>query len=161
MNHFQLLNIEQKYRIDQKQLAQNYYALQRKHHPDNAKTTEEKQKCFKLSADINNAYNILNDDLARAEYLLTLNNASATPIINIEQLNAIWEEQEELENINKPDELALFFDVKSLKRKLLMERLEKAFENNKLQDALDVLITLKYLTRLVKNCETKIKQQCK
>lgn len=74
-NYFNLFNLPIKLPVDQKKLAEKYQQLQRAYHPDNFALCPEKKQLtmLKKSADINQAYQSLQDPIGSAEYLLSLN----------------------------------------------------------------------------------------
>jgi molecular chaperone HscB len=74
INYFKLLEIDEKYFIDLDALEIKYFQKQKQVHPDNFKTEAEKIKAIKESADANEAYNVLYDDVERANHMLALNN---------------------------------------------------------------------------------------
>lgn len=73
-DYFFLLGLKPAFDLDLKQLEAAYFHAQQQHHPDRAagKPASERQAALMLSADVNQAYNILKDPLSRAQYLLSL-----------------------------------------------------------------------------------------
>jgi molecular chaperone HscB len=73
-NYFQIFDIQQQYFVDKDLLEAKYLQLQSQFHPDKAigKSEEDKMSALKQSADLNEAYKILNSDVPRAEYMLGL-----------------------------------------------------------------------------------------
>ena len=74
INYFTLFGVGQKYLIDKNELEKKYFALQLQYHPDRAvgKSEQEKIEIIKMSADINQAYASLMDDVERANHLLDI-----------------------------------------------------------------------------------------
>src|SRR5690349_19634854 len=103
MNYFQLLGIGQQYNIDQSELKKQYFIMQSKYHPDKINESQT----LELSANINQAYKILQDDYLRAEYLLKLNGyvlndetlKNALSTMELEKIWADFEIVEEEENL--------------------------------------------------------------
>lgn len=85
INYFEIFEIQPEYLIDKENLEKKYFALQMQYHPDRSagKSEAEKIAVIKKSADINEGYKILNDDVTRAELLLELNNV----LVNKEKNN--------------------------------------------------------------------------
>ena len=85
LNYFTLFGVKQTYLIDSSELEKKYFALQLQYHPDRAvgKTEQDKIQIIKMSADINQGYKVLNDDVERANHLLELNNV----LVNKEKNN--------------------------------------------------------------------------
>lgn len=73
-NYFELLSIENSFSIDKNKLEQNYQELISSQHPDKfvQKSEAEKAKATQNTSLINTAYQVLSDDLKRANYLLEL-----------------------------------------------------------------------------------------
>jgi molecular chaperone HscB len=74
INYFTLLGLEISYFIDKDILELKYFQKQKQVHPDNFKTEEEKIRAIKESADANDAYKFLSDDVERANHMLALQN---------------------------------------------------------------------------------------
>lgn len=164
-SYFELLGVERKYNIDLNILDRQYFAMQSKYHPDRVKTNNARQENLALSIDINKAYSILKDDLARAEYLLLLNNIVLDEItakqgISKEQLNIVWSELELVETTQELTKLEHMLNNKILEKEKLIESLTTAFQDQNMQNALDSTIKFKYLKNLINNIQLKIKS-CK
>lgn len=73
-NHFELLGLAPRFRVDVDALERAYRDLQRSVHPDRFASASDAQKRLALqaSARANEAYRTLRDPVARAEYLLSL-----------------------------------------------------------------------------------------
>lgn len=74
INYFELLGLEVNYFLDKDILELKYFQKQKQVHPDNFKIEAEIIKAIKESADVNEAYKILNDDVERANHMLALQN---------------------------------------------------------------------------------------
>lgn len=164
-NYFELLGIEKKYDIDLNALDRQYFAMQLKYHPDRTNANSEKQKNLAISIDVNKAYARLKDDLARAEYLLLLNNIVLDDItirqgISKEQLNIVWSELEFVETTQQLTKLQSMLNNKILEKQQLTKSLTTAFQNQNMQDAIDSTIRFKYLKNLINNIQLKI-NSCK
>lgn len=164
-NYFELLGIEKKYNIDLHSLDRQYFAMQLKYHPDRINSNSEKQKNLSISIDVNKAYATLKDDLARAEYLLLLNNIVLDDItirqgISKEKLNVVWNELELVETTQQLTKLESMLNNKILEKQQLTKSLTTAFQNQNMQDAIDSTIRFKYLKNLISNIQLKIKS-CK
>jgi len=74
MNYFSFLDLNLSFNIDLALLESAYFAAQRQFHPDRfaGKPDSERLAAAGKSADINKAYQTLNDPLKRAQYLLSL-----------------------------------------------------------------------------------------
>ncbi|WP_341764004.1 Fe-S protein assembly co-chaperone HscB [Candidatus Tisiphia endosymbiont of Beris chalybata] len=165
ISYFKLLDIEQKYDIDLNTLNVQYFAMQLKYHPDKTKLIQEKQHNLAMSIDLNKAYQVLKDDLMRAEHLLLLNNIhlNETQIrqrMTEAQLNDIWLNLELVENTQELSQLKYILENKMLKQQQFIQSLTVAFRNHDMQSALDFTIQLKYLRNLINSIQLKI-NSCK
>ena len=71
-DHFSLLGLPRKLWIEMSSLEQKFLQLSWKLHPDNfvKATTDEQERALKQSSQLNDAYRVLRDPVARVEYLL-------------------------------------------------------------------------------------------
>lgn len=71
-DHFRLFGLPRQYEIDTADLHRRFLSISRNIHPDlfGSQTTEMRALALRLSAQVNEAYEILRDPLLRAEYLL-------------------------------------------------------------------------------------------
>jgi molecular chaperone HscB len=78
-NHFELLGLPARYRVDEAALDRAYRDLQNAVHPDRyaAAGDADKRLALQASARVNEAYRTLRDPVARAEYLLALRDVNA------------------------------------------------------------------------------------
>jgi molecular chaperone HscB len=83
VNHFEVFGLERKLGIDTAELQRRFYALSREHHPDfhQAAPADEQARVLEASARVNAAYRTLRDPIARAEYLVRLEEGrEASPV---------------------------------------------------------------------------------
>lgn len=73
-DHFAVLGIERRFRLDETELEKRYRDLSRKLHPDKFARAPARERRFSLeqSTRLNEAYKTLRDRVKRAEYILTL-----------------------------------------------------------------------------------------
>ncbi len=73
-NFFELFGLPARFDIDAADLASRYRELQRRFHPDRfaAAPESERRLSMQMTAQINGAYQVLRDPVARARYLLGL-----------------------------------------------------------------------------------------
>lgn len=159
MNHFELFQIDARYDIDQATLQKQYFALQAKYHPD---ALGANAQSLDLSMQLNEGYQILKDDYLRAEYYLHLkgvifDDRLLKNRLSVEELAAIMEQLEELEESQDYDLLSSIYESKLAEKTSIIVELTECFTQNKLDQALDITIRLKYLTNLVGNIKSKIK----
>jgi molecular chaperone HscB len=72
MNYFELLGLQPAFSIDQKELTQRYFALQKQYHPDfyTDATELEREQVLETSSAINKAYHIFKNPATTLEYVL-------------------------------------------------------------------------------------------
>ena len=111
---------------------------------------------------LNEAYKILKDDYARAEYLLRLMGQNFTEeslkskLSSIE-LSEIMEMYEALDEIKDMSDLLQMEAQKLQEKSNIVKELTGCFAEKKIAKALDLTVRLKYLTNLVGNIKLKIK----
>ena len=162
MNHFQLFDIPQNYIIDQAFLQKSYFALQAKHHPDRARSDEERRKNLEHSMLINEAFKILKDDYLRSKYMLELQGQAFDEIalkglLLPSELEERLDQYELIENISDILSLSRVEEAKLIEQELLVQNIGTAFEQNNIKQALELTLRLKYLTNLVGNIKLKIR----
>ncbi|MEW9809838.1 MAG: Fe-S protein assembly co-chaperone HscB [Candidatus Symbiodolus clandestinus] len=74
LDYFSYFGLPKSFTLDEQQLTDRYYALQKQYHPDGwSQATPEKQTAARQqTAIINQAFHTLKDRLKRASYLLSL-----------------------------------------------------------------------------------------
>lgn len=162
MNYFKLLELEQRYDIEQNLLQDNYLAKQMEYHPDRTAEDVSKIANIETSMLLNEAYKVLSDDYKRAEYLLKLNgfelsNKQLSLRLTSRELEEILEEYEEIEEMSEVAELIEKEQRKLVTKTELIREMTSHFNKNNFTKALDLTIRLKYLTNLVGNIKLKIK----
>jgi molecular chaperone HscB len=77
IDHFALFDLPRKLWIEMSALEQTFLQLSWKLHPDNFvnASAEERERSLKRSSEVNDAYRVLRDPVARVEYLLGIEGA--------------------------------------------------------------------------------------
>lgn len=148
LNPFEILNLEPSYSLDLDVLESQYFATQKKTHPDQFSQGNEKEKAIALnkSTAVNQAYLLLKDPLLRAEYLLKqagIELYSNDPIF-LEQIMAWNESLSQGENLRQ--------ELK-MKEKQLLDTLEGAFAFKEYEKASHALYQLAYIKKLLRQWE--------
>lgn len=96
-NHFELFGLPVRYTLDRQVLSARYLELTRLTHPDFAGGDAETQvAAMELSARVNEANAVLEDDLRRAEHLLELRGGAPAAQLSPEMLERVFEMREAL-----------------------------------------------------------------
>jgi molecular chaperone HscB len=74
MDYFEVFELPRKLGVDTAALQRRFYELARQHHPDfhQLATDEERRRAEERSALVNAAYRVVRDPIARADYLVRL-----------------------------------------------------------------------------------------
>jgi molecular chaperone HscB len=167
-NYFELLQIDRGFSIDLEALESNYLRLQQIYHPDKAQNSTERSKFLNISSSLNFAYKTLVSDLARAEYLLFLEDLSLKDV----QLNkGCWafsqkiltESLEKNEFLQETEDLAQvqnFLLDQLNQRKELISDMNGAFLNKNMQNFLLYTYQIKYLDQIISTAQRKLFNNC-
>ncbi len=137
-NFFDIFNILPKIPIDQEELRQKYFVLQKKYHPDYSNDTK-----IDISL-INKGYSILSDTVLTILYILEINNINISEnIADIEFLSQCIEWQE-----NLSDNIDIREPVNSLKQELL-NTVIALFSQNKLEESVSFVQKMLYLSKII------------
>lgn len=100
MEFFDIYEIEPSFSISENELKKKYLVLQKKFHPDRfAHSSIEEQKTALINSSlINDAYQVLKDDIRRAKYLLECNGVEITNHTNPAFLMKQIEYEEKIED---------------------------------------------------------------
>ena len=108
-NYFAWFDLPVAFQINQEALASRYRELQRQYHPDRfAHHPDEQQKAVQWSAQLNTAYDILNNEVKRASYLLELSGRPIslnTSIADTDFLMSQLELREQLDEAESAEQL--------------------------------------------------------
>lgn len=144
-NYFALLSMTHSFEIDKNQLYTNYIALQQLLHPDKYanKTKAEKLLALEYTSKLNKAYQALNDDKSRAEYLLSLEGI----VINQEDHNNVHPEPMMLHEILELSEDPAGHDISSMKEECL-DGFRTKYSAGEFESAAQEIIKLQYLSKI-------------
>lgn len=74
MNYFEIFDLKPSYNLNQVMLENKYRELQKKYHPDNADSIDEQLAMVEQTIKINEAYDILSDEVSLIVHYLKINN---------------------------------------------------------------------------------------
>jgi molecular chaperone HscB len=153
LNHFTLFQMQPCYFIDKEELENKYFGLQMQYHPDRmvGKSEAEKISVIKKSADINEAYAVLNDDVERANHLLELNNIR----VNKEKDNTykpsqtlLIEQMELRERASDAEDLDALLNYVETEFDKARKEFNKSFDAKDFEASAQKAMKLKYLDKL-------------
>ncbi len=161
-NYFELFQLPIQYTIDKSRLSEAYRELQRVVHPDRfvRASDHERRLAQQKSTLVNDGYQVLRDDLSRAQHLLRLNNVDCQQhaLSDSGFLMTQIELREELEAISENkdvDRLNTLFSHIQQQQKNGKEQLQAHFSpGGYLQSACDEVIKLQFLGKLCEEAES-------
>ncbi len=130
MNYFEVFNLSITYNVDIDLLTKNYFSLQR-----NLDSRID-------SGSLNKAYNVLKNDIKRAEYFLNLQNVS-TERMSSQLAVQMFEMREKYESLRTKEEKVEFQKQMKKKTKVLVSLLKEC--ENDLEKFSKIFSELKFL----------------
>jgi molecular chaperone HscB len=108
MSYFAALGVDPKFGLDADDLKKKFYALSRQWHPDkfSLASAPEQQKALDTTALLNDAFRVLRDPTARAEYFLELQQIQPAKSPPPELLEEVFELNMALEELRDGDQTA-------------------------------------------------------
>lgn len=152
-DHFALLQCEQKFNLDDKQLTAALWRLQKQYHPDKLhnRPAEEQEAARELSMHINSAYKVLKNPHSRAVYMLQLNGIDTLhtklDMEFLEQMMTLMARVQffgELDAAKKEELQQISAENEALYEELLLQ-LDSAFSSADLRQAEQLTGKLKFL----------------
>ncbi|XP_031635220.1 uncharacterized protein LOC116348374 [Contarinia nasturtii] len=160
VDHFQLLRVDKRFDIDVKALTNQFRQLQSVLHPDKFSNSSEKEK--HLSAEwsslVNKAYKILLSPIQRAEYMLKAHNVQISEdntATNTKFLMEMMARNEEVDEAETEMDLIKLLTAVHKDCQICIDQLEILLTSNKLTEAKDQLIILRYLLSLENSIKEK------
>jgi molecular chaperone HscB len=155
LDHFSRLGLEVSFDVDQKMLDRRYFDLQRHLHPDRfaTKTPRERALSQSQATSLNQAYEVLKDDLGRADYLIHLQGTEVLP----EGCNLVNDRKLLMESLELREALAkakTAVEVDALARRAAGDietcvgQLSSLFADDDLEGACRLTTRLKYFRKL-------------
>ncbi|WVR00267.1 Fe-S protein assembly co-chaperone HscB [Kwoniella sp. CBS 9459] len=153
------------YEVDKAALRKNWLLRQRDLHPDKYQTKDDGERSVslarELSGRVNEAYNVLKDDLKRADYILSLHSRETEETDKIDDpmmLAEILEAREELEEASAQEEVDRIRADNHEKVVETTARLSQAFSQNPpdLHEAKNLAIQLRYWRGLEDAAKDKV-----
>lgn len=165
MNYFELFSLPVSFDIPEKELTRSYLNLQRQFHPDRFVNApeNEKLKAAQKSADINEGYKILKDDLLRAQCLLALKGVivGREKADNIKPSQALLAEMMELGEqfmeCGTQGSVECVQRIYQQEMKRSITEMSAQFAKGDYPAAADLYFRAKFVWRLIDNAKLKLK----
>jgi len=157
-NYFELFGLEVAFQINNDEFVSSYQKLQSKYHPDRFVDSDDQHKRIAMQATtfINEAYKTLQDDQARARYMLELQGVS----FDVEQdttqdmdfLMAQMNLREQIDDVDSQDDpLECLDQLDSQSRKdkqMLIHAFENFYSTKHWDEAKEIVLKLQFFARL-------------
>ena len=157
-NPYEIFNLKQCYLIDNEELELKYYDLQNIFHPDKFINSADKEKEISAyeSSKINNAYNLLLNNVDRIKILLKLkgyntNSNSEKSFTDKNLLEEIMELQNRCMSIENENEKVKIKTEIIEKIRIIELEINSNFEKEKIPEIKNLSVKLSYLEKIKKN----------
>ena len=157
-NPYEIFNLKQCYLIDNEELEIKYFQLQNIFHPDKFINSAEKEKEISAyeSSNINNAYNLLLNNVERIKILLKLkgyntNSNSEKSFTDKNLLEEIMELQNKCMSIENENEKVKIKTEIMEKIKIIESEINQNFEKKEFFEIKNLSVKLSYLEKIKKN----------
>ena len=157
-NPYEIFNLKQCYLIDNEDLELKYYHLQNIFHPDKFINSAEKEKEISAyeSSNINNAYNLLLNNVDRIKILLKLkgyntNSNSEKSFTDKNLLEEIMELQNRCMSVENENEKVKIKTEIVEKIRIIESEINQNFEKKEFFEIKNLSVKLSYLEKIKKN----------
>lgn len=157
---FELFDITPSFTVDKLQIEQKYLSLQKKLHPDNFVTKPPSEQMYAMSAgaNLNDAYEILMDNVKLSCQLLEINGFN--DVLSGKPSVQLMTEQFELrEMLDEVDSLETLQQQVAKKVDICYKKITEAFANNNNEEAAEKTIELHFLSKFAKDVKRKRRKQ--
>lgn len=161
MEFFDIYEIEPSFSISEDKLKKKYLVLQKKFHPDRfAHSDNDQQKAALVNSSlINDAYQVLKDDIKRAKYLLECNDIELPNHTNPEFLIKQMEYEEKIEDhSHKKNELISIQKELQDELEYYKDNLEINFNKKDFERASNQINEFIFIDKLHQKIKEKINQ---
>lgn len=160
---FTRLGLAIAFELDQQKLEENYAELQQKTHPDKFVAADQVTQAlaFKHNLLINEAYNLLGNDLTRAEYILKLHgiivNQDGPEAVkpNLMLLEEILEIRSAIDESSDPAQLKNFATENQATQQATLKIITENFQAKDFTKMAEQVIKLKYLVKIAEDLKLK------
>ena len=161
-DHFARLGLDVVFTVENRDLDQAYFALQRQLHPDRfaTKSPREKSLSQQQATALNDAYETLKEPLARADYLVHLKGMGVFPegcnLVNDQMLlMESMELREALAETETPGDVDAITARAEKDIAECIEQLTTLFADDDIEGACRLTTRLKYLKKLADECRAR------
>lgn len=164
-NYFELFDLTANFNINKKELTQKYQQLISQYHPDRftRKSESEKTKALHNSTIINDAYQTLNSDLKRTNYLLELAGINAFDEKDTQMDTGFLMQQiefaaslEQLQQKQDMDNMESFIDKMTVLEQQHIADISRYFEEQNLEKVKQLVRELKFYQQLKQQANQSI-----
>ncbi|ESO89641.1 hypothetical protein LOTGIDRAFT_96796, partial [Lottia gigantea] len=153
LTYFQLFGLNEDFDVDLKPLSEKYIELQKQLHPDKFSQASETEKSHAAdqSSLVNKAYSVLTKPLHRAIYMLELHDnpiEESSAISDPEFLMEIMELNEELAEVDSPEDLKIFEEQNESNIVKNIQEISAAFKSKNIPSAHELAIKLQYYSNI-------------
>lgn len=167
-NYFELFGLRPMFRIETAALEDKYRELQRALHPDRyaAAGQHERQLAVRAAAHVNDAYRALQDDCARAQYLLKLSGVATDDEQNTTQdaefLMRQMELREAVEDSQTADDsaaaLASLADTAADGKREALAEFDQMWQSGEMEAARDAMNKARFFQKIAQEIKMRIHQ---
>lgn len=155
IDHFGILGVERTFTIPFDELKTKYKHLMKDLHPDKHATANKDVVAQKaaMATDVTRAYGVIGDPLSRALHLLELHGSpikesNDQSLVDHAFLFEIMEIREEIENASSDEEMRPILQSSVAKKGELIDQIAEAFREERIDDAKQLAVKLKYWVRI-------------
>ncbi len=162
-NYFSAFDISPEFNIPLKQVSTLHLKLQSMLHPDRyaTATAAERRMAAQKAAYVNEAYRVLCDDCARANYLLQLVdidiNTETETTNDVETLTQQMELREQLEETNEPGEIQKLREHAEEQRTKRGIDFSKSYQEENFIEAKRCLVGMQFFHKLAQEANNKMR----
>ncbi len=153
-NHFEIFALPISFEIDLDNLEKKYLEFQKAFHPDNSSSAD-----IEKSIAVNEAYDVLKNNLRRASHILQLNgidleNDSTAPKVDSATLMEVLEIREKIFESSADEIENLKKDLSKKVKSLITESAQK-LNNKEFETASQILIKAKYFDKTLQDLKRR------
>ncbi|XP_055677265.1 iron-sulfur cluster co-chaperone protein HscB [Lutzomyia longipalpis] len=159
-DYFEILDLPRNFNVDSNALTKKFREMQSILHPDKFSSRSQKEQDISLewSSLVNKAYKTLLAPLKRGEYILEQNGVELpqdNSALDQKFLMEMMERNEEVDAAETPEDLKRLQETVKKELEELSAELSKAFDKKRLDEAVAVIVKMKYSISLGNSLKEK------